>query len=464
MSNKSSNELFNDPNKYARPLRIENNEHNLIFHGYQEFVLNRETLLVLDEDINLIKKRSLLKDYFSPHYLANRSFLDLGANAGFFSFWALQNKASKAYSLDIDQDYLDAIQQGKEKFSFHSLEVINTNIADWDQPCDVVLALALVHWIYSCTALYGSLEAVIKKLADLTNYMLIVEWIDPKDPAIDFFNHIQWNSENIQEPYTFFAFTKALSKYFKRFECVGDISETRKIFVAFKTDYIIDLSVPFKLIEPMENLISSRMLTSIEGIDYWSCVFDLKNSIIKQATLNLAEREALFLREFNTEHFPKVYDSWSENSYSVVTIEKIKGQPIQNIIADIRQDTHKMNEFVEDALSILELLRSKCMRHRDIRFDNLLYRNEKLVLIDFGWAETFESKIFTPPPLGGDERAPDGNHCDIYSMGKAIENVNGESFDNISQLGSLMTNPDPALRITNLAHLRLIWSVLKSNQ
>ena len=36
----------------------------------------------------------------------------------------------------------------------------------------MVLALALVHWVYSCTADFGSLGAVVEWLSRLTRYAL----------------------------------------------------------------------------------------------------------------------------------------------------------------------------------------------------------------------------------------------------------------------------------------------------
>jgi len=454
--------LFAQPNKYARTLHVDILTHKIVYHGYQEFELTQQTVKPLDIDLALRKKYSLLKDFFTPNYLFKRKFLDIGANSGFFSFWALQNGADKAFAIDIDQDYLNAIRLGKEKFDFDKLEIINENIMGWSQPGDVVLALALVHWVYSCTALYGSLDATIKKLADITNYMLIIEWIEPDDQAINFFNHIQWNNDLIYEPYTFDNFIAALSKYFVRYEYIGDISSTRKLFIAFKTEYMVDLSVPFELIMPVEKLISSRFLASLDGIDYWSSVYKDADTIIKQATLNLGEREAIFLRQLDSEHFPKVYETWTGDGFSVAVIEKIKGSPLEEVKHEFQQNLLKMNNLIDDIIIILELLHLKSIRHRDIRMDNLLFRNEKLVLIDFGWAESFDSKISTPPFLGGDEKAPDGNHCDVYSMGKVIENVNANIYEHVTQLAQLMANRDPVLRITNLNHLRTIWKTLKA--
>lgn len=97
---------------------------------------------------------------------------------------------------------------------------------------DVVLALAVVHWLYNCTADFGSLDAVIKTLGSMCDRALVVEWIDPRDHAIQTFNHV--SADDIREGYTQANFESALSKYFSKWTEQEDIHPTRKIYVALK--------------------------------------------------------------------------------------------------------------------------------------------------------------------------------------------------------------------------------------
>ena len=217
----------------------------------------------------------------------------------------------------------------------------------------------------------------------------------------------------------------------------------------------------FDYVKQESKLISSHFLTSIGGIDYWSCVFIEDNIVYKQATLDLAEREAYFLNLLQEDYFPKVIDSWTKNDFSVVALEKIEGNPLRKISYVFRENPKKMYLFVMDCLNILEILEQKDIAHRDIRPDNIMIRNEKPVLLDFGWATSRSYQIFTPNLLGGRERPPDGNHCDIYSMGKIIEQVNLNTYYIVNWFVSLMISSDPYLRFTDIQKLNSIWVLLK---
>ena len=200
---------------------------------------------------NLILRQDILQD---------RTIADFGANSGFFCFLALNNGGKKAIALDMDEDYLRMVQRAKSKYGYNNLEVIRSNTEDWNEPSDIVFALALIHWIYSCTATFGDLNGIIEKFAKLAKYMLIVEWVEPDDPAIDFFHHLDWNEQVRRGPYTLKAFEDALSKNFARYQCIGSITPTRKIYVAYRSKHEIDFSGPLPIIIDKETIISRRCL------------------------------------------------------------------------------------------------------------------------------------------------------------------------------------------------------------
>ena len=447
------------PNQYARQAYLEPRDHGIIFHGYQEYFLGKDWIQVLPVDDILQKKHELLLPYFQPRYLKNRTLLDLGANSAYYSFWALQQMVKKAIAVDIDEEYLKLVKKAKKRLGFDALEIVQANFADWNRPADIVVALALVHWIYSCTALFGSLDAVIGKLAQLTKYMLIIEWIEPDDQAIQFFHHIDWNNDIAHEPYTLELFEAALVRHFQKNVCIGKISPTRKLYVAFRSANEIDLSGPMPLIMPLENLISSRLLANEDGIDYWSYVFDDGKAIYKQATLDLATREAGFLSGYKSIYFPKVIKSWSESKYSVVVLEKIFGEPLLKVSRGINGDVEVMYRFIGDCLNILCELNKKGIVHRDIRPDNILMRNGKPVLLDFGWAVSEKQPYFIPYGLGVSERPTDGSFSDIFSMGMVLEKVNQGRYPKFAEVIKLMTEPDAYLRIYNLELLKLLFAM-----
>ena len=115
MTNK---EIFQESNKYARPSNLEENENELIFHGYQEFSLTKDGLDVFDLDVYQKRKHELLKRYLTPRFLFDRTIVDLGANSGLFSYLALQNGCRKATAIDLDDNCLEMIQKGKKSLSF----------------------------------------------------------------------------------------------------------------------------------------------------------------------------------------------------------------------------------------------------------------------------------------------------------------------------------------------------------
>jgi SAM-dependent methyltransferase len=221
--------LFDDPNRHAGTAEIEVLENEIRFRGYQHFSLTKDAVRATYVENSLHAKHMILSRRISA---AGKSVLDLGANAGFYSFWAVQNGAREVCAVDIDDAYLAMMRTARERFQYSNLRICQANVANWHEPADVVLALALVHWVYSCTAVFGSLESIFERMAELTRAELYVEWIAPEDPAIGFFHHLDWNPGSALEPYTLDSFESALGKHFRRWERIGDVSPTRAIYVA----------------------------------------------------------------------------------------------------------------------------------------------------------------------------------------------------------------------------------------
>jgi hypothetical protein len=98
------------PNQHSRPPKLQVLDHVAVFHGYQEYALTRETVWPLLSDWPLGRKYQLLKDHVTPRQFAGRTVLDLGSNAGFFVFWALQQGAVRGTSVDIDPAYIQMLQ------------------------------------------------------------------------------------------------------------------------------------------------------------------------------------------------------------------------------------------------------------------------------------------------------------------------------------------------------------------
>jgi glycosyltransferase involved in cell wall biosynthesis/tRNA A-37 threonylcarbamoyl transferase component Bud32 len=217
-------------------------------------------------------------------------------------------------------------------------------------------------------------------------------------------------------------------------------------------------SSPLPLILPEENLVSRRLLTRHNDAEYWCCLYEKDDIIYKQASFDLAEREARFLARFESDYFPKVLDVHVEENYSLVTFRKIPGQPLQDAISRGNWSIMELYEFVQHCLNILMALQEKGITHRNICRENILVRDGKPVLLDFGWAVSDEDPYVSPPGLGGYERSPDGHFSDVYSMGRIFTYANRQHAPAFDQVISLMTAKQTTLRIADVTILRALFN------
>ncbi|MDA7742256.1 hypothetical protein N8865_01410 [Francisellaceae bacterium] len=438
------------PSNYSRELGLKLFENHVEFRGYQEFVLGDGLIEPLEDELKV--KKNLLDFYFKPRFMEKKEFLDLGANAGFFSFWALQNKAKKATSVDLDRNYLSKINDASSHLGILNINTVCQNIENCLEVGDVVLALSLIHWIYSCSSNFGSLDTVISKLAIMANEMLIIEWIEPNDPAIIELNHIEWNKDCITESYNRENFVRALDANFAHHEVVANTKDTRVIYVAYKNNSEIDLSIPLKSIIDQRYIISSVNLGTVGGVPYYSRVYDFEGFIYKQGSFRLASREEGFLSVLRGDYFPHCVGVEQYDDYSVVKLEKILGVSLKSMASKLKESFEGEFNFVWHCLNILENLANAGITHRDIHIGNFIIRNESPVLIDFGWAVRKDEDIVAPSGL---HQEPSGGSCDVYSMGKVFEKVciNPEIISFIK----LMTNPDRGMRLRDIPSLKSVF-------
>jgi len=415
--------FYRTPNRYAARLKLNVDAHKVIVSGYQNFELTSNEVKPLDK--YLTNKFAQIRKL--ARYLKNRSVLDLGANAGFFSFFACLSQASKVTAVDIDRKYLSVIRQISKKFDF-DIKILKSNIDSLNEPHDVVFCLDLVHWIFSCTEGFGSLDRIIEKLGQLTNYMLIIDWVSPDDEAIKFFKHLDFNKQLIREEYNIDNFEKALSRHFIRHAKLKNIRPTRVLYTVFKTTYDINLNIPFSPLYPRDTIIKSGLLAKHDDKEYWCCVYDLGDKIVKQTSPGMAEREHRHLCKLDSDYFPRSITLYSRDNYSVIELEKIHGETLS--------EDHFGSDLIIECLRALKELKDHNITHRDIRIDNIIVRNRKPVILDFGWAVEGHSNEMIRG-LGKEGRPKDGSYCDIYSMGKVFKQLNNNP--RLDHLIELMT-------------------------
>ena len=219
----------------------------------------------------------------------------------------------------------------------------------------------------------------------------------------------------------------------------------------------IYVSESLPLILPEEHLISCKLLTQHNGADYWCLIYEKDNVLYKQASFDLAEREAHFLSQMESDYFPTFLDVKSEQGYSVITFNKIYWQRLNDALSHINSSVSEMHNFIQHCLNILVKLKERGITHRNICRDTVFVQNGKPVLLDFSWAISETEPYFAAAGLGGYERAPDSSFSDVYSMGKILEYVNRQHYHAFDWVISLMTMKDAQMRITDLMVLKTLF-------
>ena len=142
-----------------------------------------------------------------------RTFMDVGCNAGLTSLLAQAQGYTEVTSLDHDTEYVDmlkkiAVQDNVEtvlrpqQFTFGS---------QFPTKADVVFVGALIHWVFTCTADFGRFDLIMDYLLTAVSQVLLIEWVDPGDPAMKVFNHTDCGSAP-QEPCGVAGFERELRR------------------------------------------------------------------------------------------------------------------------------------------------------------------------------------------------------------------------------------------------------------
>lgn len=211
-------------NAHARAPAIEelNGTRCIGVDGYQRFNICADALVT--DDPYLHERGAAILRNTCP---SGSTVVDVGGNAGYFTWLLLQHGAKEATIVEEDPAAIGAGVRIRDR--------IGASVAfqtfDWlrrtDVQADIVLALAIVHWLFSCSEAMGSLELVVSFLRKLTSRLLIVEWVDPADAAISRHHH------TLDDPtYSVRAFEAALRSNFHSFRVIGRPRPHRSIYLA----------------------------------------------------------------------------------------------------------------------------------------------------------------------------------------------------------------------------------------
>jgi len=449
-------ELSRNPNKFAPPngLCFEDGAAHLL--GYQEFTVEPRTGHLRAIGSSLVAKEVAVERAFSPRFMAGRTVLDLGGNNGFFGFKALAAGAVSATVVDIDEECVLNLHRVRSRFPEIPLEAHQTSYESWHEPADVVVAFALVHWLYSCTARALSLDRVVGALASLARDMLLVEWVDPSDPLVQGFHHVEVTDGEAAGPYEFDAFLRALSAHFSRVELLAELSPTRRIYLATRGQPL-DFSWRAPLLFPRQTLLTSRMLWATDGVEFWSRVHRVDRTIYRQCTPELAERELAGSHALGVpvEVLERHEDWW------LLRASFIDGETLDERVAHGQVPREEILRLTLQLLDLVGELRRAGIVHRDFHPANLIVgAGGELHLIDFGWADMPGMPQFSPSGLGYVElpatrttilvRPPETSGDDLFAVGRIIGWMNASRDPAIELLARWLGHADYKLRLRDL--------------
>jgi SAM-dependent methyltransferase len=209
---------------------------------------------------SLAKKDAILSPLLK-YAMKGLSFLDVGGNYGYFCAKAMLYGADSAMLVDMDTTYTDIATKIYKHIGqpVSEIDIRNTRLGDLSahthpletHSADVVLALALIHWSFNCSETRGSMAKTIGSLALRAKHLLIIEWIDPLDQAIQNENHlgvgrdaggVDTSGDSTDtpislesSPYTYSEFRRVMVSIFGCVQEIGEISPTRRIFVGMRT-------------------------------------------------------------------------------------------------------------------------------------------------------------------------------------------------------------------------------------
>ena len=402
-------ELGTNPNKYAPKSYYKKVKELISVGGYQSFTydIRKRFILINESDQRTNIKKRLVETAFNTGNLEGKTVLDLGGNNGLFSLCSLIKGADKAHVVDIDKEAINNVNQLAKDGNFNKLSGSFSNISELSKKEDIVIALALVHWIFDLTTGFGSLKSAINFLRELTKEALIIEWVDPNDPAIIGYKHTSTaiNPEEISN-YNEENFINLLKTNFDNLKLIGTLSSTRKIYIAYDDNFLKMKDLKWaKLIFPAETIITSKPLcTSPDGDIIFSRVYELKDKFIKQCNLETGQNERNALNCLDHPSIPKLLSYKEKSNYSVLEIEKAPGQTISKIIKSSKKISDQdLYELAIQLKKSLRYIHSLEIEHKDITPDNLLWcdLSKKLSIIDFAWSSVKNHpQIFTPTGLG----------------------------------------------------------------
>ena len=135
------------------------------------------------------------------------TLIDIGCNSGLTTVIALKVGFHHSYCLDHDSEYIQNVRVAATALHLNpniTAEVFNFG-APFNHTADVVVAAAIIHWVYSLTADFRNFDLILDYLCKFVNpnKYLFIEWVDPRDSAIAKLGHLTLKGNRPTDvPYT----------------------------------------------------------------------------------------------------------------------------------------------------------------------------------------------------------------------------------------------------------------------
>ncbi len=151
--------------------------------------------------------------------VANKKVLDVGAHRGLYCLKALEYGAASATALEPSEKLTQVISTIKKCYAYEDLHLIKGDFYDEDdfsrlvdEEYDTVFFLGIIHHLLRLgiqKKLLYSFEELLRKIAKIANYGVIIEFVMPKEASLAL-PEITLYRERFSED----EFKKALKKYF----------------------------------------------------------------------------------------------------------------------------------------------------------------------------------------------------------------------------------------------------------
>lgn len=204
--------------------------------GYQNYTISMKNNDIITTSKKMNRQLEILKQVY-----IGKTVIDIGCSNGFFGFYYLLHSNVECFDfMDHDKACISLIHDVSNILHIPDMKynLINQNFAKFtltNNTYETIIALSVIHWLYSCTTTFGCLNHIVRYLRHKVTNNLVIEWVEPTDNAIQSFNHINFNKAYHKSKYSREEFENALTTHFKSYTRYNNssLTGTRDIYVAY---------------------------------------------------------------------------------------------------------------------------------------------------------------------------------------------------------------------------------------